>query len=118
MSIVRSAPQGSASLNKQGQHAGKSIQRTFMDLAVGEKSDQREVAQHGMDESNLLRVVAKLMPATAQAGDIHTPFDGRWAALFQLPQHALHVLHGRAAIAFAKDNLVVVLQVIADGDEL
>jgi hypothetical protein len=35
-----------------------------VDLAIGKKADHWEVAEHGMDESGLLRMIAELLPAT------------------------------------------------------
>ena len=45
--------------DKQGQHAGKAVQRALVDLAISEKADQREVAEHGMDKSGFLGMVAE-----------------------------------------------------------
>ena len=41
-----------------------------MNLAVGKKSDQREITQHAMDKTGFFRMVAELFLATAQAGDV------------------------------------------------
>src|ERR1041385_750178 len=91
---------------EQRQDAGMAVEAVARDLAIGEKADQREVAERLADHAGLHPRLAEQRPTASDAADIDAGFWRSWQTALQLRQHAGHVGASALGIAAAEQDLV------------
>ena len=87
-------------------------------LAVGVETGQRHITEMFCDQRHLRRVVAELVAAPAETTVIQARLDSATGTLVEIPEHAQHVLACSFSVAPAEHDRGVVLEDVADGQQL
>src|SRR5262249_54637644 len=104
--------------HEQRQHACIAIEPVMRDLAIAEEADQGKFSERLPDQLELFGVGSEQAGAAPDAGVVDPPAGLREHTLSYALQHALHVFLRGLGIAPAEQDARVLLQQLADRDQL
>src|SRR5438045_5901703 len=96
----------SCSSREQGQHAGVAVEPVARDLAIGEKPDQRNIAELLADQPGLDPRLAEQRGAARDAADVDAGLGWALQAAGQLAQHAVEIGARAVRVAAAEQDRV------------